>query len=159
MSYLRVFILALVSSVFTFAVGVALGIREGMYAQAIVASVPQGALAVANLHALESGNQRPVKLLLESHVDQALGWYPRLQAAWWHPLLHAGLLPVDPSELQEYIERSASYRINHRSPLREAIQSMQSTSPLGAQESLVRESEEFHSQVDATVKQYAKPAP
>ena len=159
MSTARVLSVALLSSVIAFAVGLVLGVREGFHANAVVALVPQGALAVANLHALESGDQKPIKLLLESNVDLALGWYPSLQSAWWHPLLQAGLLPVEQSELQEYIERSASYRKNHLSPLRKAAQFMSTAAPSEETGSVVRESEEFYRQIDATVNQHAKPAP
>ena len=72
MSSRRVIVLVLACSTIAFGSGVALGFYQGLWAYYVLDSTPRAALAVANLHALEKGDEKPIKLLLESHVDSAL---------------------------------------------------------------------------------------
>ena len=108
------------------------------------------------LHALEKGDEKPIKLLLESHVDSALGTYPYMQEQWWYSLFKSGWLLVDPSDYQSYIERAATYRKAHASPLREYANPPAGESLTEEQKQMYAEMQEHHNRADATVAKYAK---
>ena len=156
MSSRRVIVVVLVCSVIAFGSGLVVGFFQGLWAYNFLDSAPRAALAVANLHALEKGDEKPIKLLLESNVDSALGTYPYMQERWWYSLFESGWLLVDPRDYQSYIERAATYRKAHTSPLREYV-----NAPAG--ESLTEEQKQMHADIkehqdraDATVAKYAK---
>jgi len=156
MSSHRAIVLVLVCSIIAFGSGVALGFYQGLWAYNVLDSTPRAALAVANLHALEKGDEKPIKLLLESHVDSALGAYPYMQEQWWYSLFKSGWLLVDPSDYQSYIERAATYRKAHASPLREYANPPAGESLTEEQKQMYAEMQEHHNRADATVAKYAK---
>ncbi len=156
MSSRSVIVLVLACSTIAFGSGVALGFYQGLWAYYVLDSTPRAALAVANLHALEKGDEKPIKLLLESHVDSALDAYPYMQEQWWYSLFKSGWLLVDPSDYQRYIERAATYRKAHASPLREYANPPVGESLTEEQKQMYAEMQEHHNRADATVAKYAK---
>lgn len=146
----------LACSVIAFGGGLAIGFFQGMWAYNILDTPPRASLAVANLRALERGDEKPIKLLLESNIDSALGTYPSLQERWWYSLFESGWLLVDPSDYQRYIERAATYRKEHASPLREYASAPAGEALTEEQKQMYAEIQEHQKRADATVAKYAK---
>jgi len=101
-----------------FVAGTSFGFRSGLHAFTLLDSASRGALAVANLRALDTGKIAPVRVLFESDVDQSLVNHTLLDESWWYPIYSSGLLPFSPSAQEEYVRRAAQYRKSHMSPLR-----------------------------------------
>ncbi|WP_157870611.1 hypothetical protein [Azospira oryzae] len=156
MSSRRVIVLVIFCSIVAFCSGLGLGFFQGLWAYNVLDSTPRAALAVANLHALEKGNEKPVKLLLESQVDSALGFYPYMQEQWWYGLFESGWLLVDPNDYPNYIERAATYRKTHVSPLRGCASTPAGEPLTEAHKQMYVEIKEHQDREDATVAKYAK---
>jgi len=68
---------------------------------------------------MEAGKYQPIKLFLETDVDQALSAYPLQIKAWWYPAFKKGYLLIDPDPYEGYIRRVANYRKTHPNPIKE----------------------------------------
>ncbi|WP_061537086.1 hypothetical protein [Collimonas arenae] len=118
--YIKPVLLSILLLLAGFAGGTMYGIWTGLGASLMLESTPKGVLAVANLKALELGKTEPLKLLLESDVDQALSYYSLQKDTWWYPLFKSGALLVNPGDYEGYIRRVANYRELHPSPMNES---------------------------------------
>lgn len=76
-------------------------------------AVPKATLAMGNLNQLEKGNAEPIKMFLNSDINQGLYYYSLAEDEWWYPLYKRDLLfPgfAGHSYNTELVQRLASYR-------------------------------------------------
>jgi hypothetical protein len=119
--YIKPVLISMLLLLVGFIGGTAYGFWSGLSASLLLESTPKGVLAAANLKALESGKTEPLKLYLESDVDQALSYYSLQKEAWWYPVFKSGALLVNPDEYERYIRSVANYRKQHPSPTKEDV--------------------------------------
>ncbi|MFZ6800486.1 hypothetical protein [Undibacterium sp. Di24W] len=96
-----------------FAAGTVYGFWNGLGAGLLLDSTPKGVLAASNLKAMDAENYKPIRLLLETDVNQALASYSLQQQSWWYPAFKNGYLLIDPDANRDYIRRIANYRMSH----------------------------------------------
>jgi hypothetical protein len=104
-----------------FAAGTVYGFWNGLGAGLLLDSTPKGALAAANLKSMDGGNYKPIRLLLENDVNQALASYSLQEQSWWYQAFKSGYLLIDPEVHRDYVRRAANYRKSHPFPIDEKI--------------------------------------
>jgi hypothetical protein len=97
--------------------GYCIGFRQA-WTLGVMADAPvRGAIAVAQLNALDKNQLDPVRTLLEAEIDSGLMWWAEVEQSPMHGALNA-LSGQDliPGNLR-YVRRVATYRKAHPSPL------------------------------------------
>ena len=67
---------------FSFMLCTVFGFREGQFAFYMIDALPKGVVSMVSLKALEKGNDTPLKLALNTDIDQGLYFYSIVQDEW-----------------------------------------------------------------------------
>ena len=142
------------------AAGYGLGFRQAWGRSLMADATVRSNIAIGNLRAIEVGRLDDVKISLEAEVDSGLMWWAQLEQFPWSALNLLSGQSVHPDFLR-YVERAATYRKTHASPLsdpeliKEMLDSVRTANPEFADE-LVESGKQKDAAIALMIQKYAK---
>lgn len=99
----------------SFVLGAIFGFKQSHMPLWVINAVPEAVLSMGYLQKLEKNNSTPIKLKLNSTIDDGLYYYSLGREEWWFPLFDLLIYPYEKEQYEKWLKTLANYRAQNPS--------------------------------------------